>query len=639
MLRTAARRAERAFSSAALPAASVTTLHELGVAAGEAYGDARSLGAKDAATGEWAWTTFAQRAARAEHLGRALVAKDIRRGDRIACVSKNREALACTMYGAYAVGAAHVPLYEQQAPSEWRHILEDSGAKLLFVATAELASAARAVTDVDVVCFEDGEFEALLEEGAAFSLTGDPCRPADAAALIYTSGTTGKPKGVELTHSNLVWNALTMRDGMVDELLSVGCAKSPVRSLAVLPWAHIYGQTLELHAMLAGGHEVALCSDPAAFLDEAQEARPDVLFAVPALYNKIHDGFRANRRAMSNSKKALADRAVASGARRAKRCYDSTLPGPSFFEKLQHSILDALVLKKVRSALGGSVQFCGNGGAAVSPGVREFIEAIGIPMTSGYGLTETSPVLAKEKPFDPKNLLPGSIGKALTGVALKCVDPEGKEVPTGEPGELVASGPGVMRGYWGKPAETKEVLYEEGGQTWFRTGDRCVMEADGHVRVVGRVKELYKLANGKYVAPAPLEDALARSRYVAQAFVYGSDRAHNVCLVAPDWANVAKKFGVDGVAMAAPFTFEPKATIEALLEEHRAAIVELMEAEVAYHAEGFKSFERPERVGVVGEGFNAARGMITPKLSVKRAAVLAAHQADLDGLYGGGDDP
>jgi len=152
-----------------------------------------------------------------------------------------------------------------------------------------------------------------LEEGAASSVTGDPCRPADAAALIYTSGTTGKPKGVELTHSNLVWNALTMRDGMVDELLSVGCAKSPVRSLAVLPWAHIYGQTLELHAMLAGGHEVALCSDPAAFLDEAQEARPDVLFAVPALYNKIHDGFRANRRAMSDGKKALADRAIASG--------------------------------------------------------------------------------------------------------------------------------------------------------------------------------------------------------------------------------------------------------------------------------------------------------------------------------------
>jgi len=341
---------------------------------------------------------------------------------------------------------------------------------------------------------------------------------------------------------------------------------------------------------------------------------------------------------MSDGKKALADKAIALGSAQATRRYDTSLPGPSFVEKIQHSILDALILKKVRGALGGEVKFCGNGGAAVSPSVREFIEAIGIPMTSGYGLTETSPVLAKEQPFDPKNLLPGSIGKALKGVQLKCIDPDNNEVPNGEPGELVASGPGVMRGYWKRPEETSEVLYEDNNEIWFKTGDRCVMEADGHVRVVGRVKELYKLANGKYVAPAPLEDTLARSRFIAQAFVYGENKEHNVCLVAPDWVNVANKFGVEGVTMPAPFTFEPRAKIEELLENHRTEIVHLMEAEVEYHGSKFKSFEKPERVGVVSEGFNAARGMVTPKLSVKRAAVLAAHQLDIDGLYGDGED-
>ena len=196
-----------------------------------------------------------------------------------------------------------------------------------------------------------------------------------------------------------------------------------------------------------------------------------------------------------------------------------------------------------------------------------------------------------------------------------------------------------MRGYWKRPEETSEVLYEENNEIWFKTGDRCVMEADGHVRVVGRVKELYKLANRKYVAPAPLEDTLARSRFIAQAFVYGENKEHNVCLGSARLGQRGEQVRCEGVTMPAPFTFEPRAKIEELLENHRTEIVHLMEAEVEYHGSKFKSFEKPERVGVVSkEGFNAARGMVTPKLSVKRAAVLAAHQLDIDGLYGDGED-
>ena len=196
--------------------------------------------------------------------------------------------------------------------------------------------------------------------------------------MIYTSGTTGRPKGVELTHSNLVWNALTMRDGMVDELVSVGCLKTPVRSLAVLPWAHIYGQTLELHGMLAGGHEVALCSDPTQFLDEAK-GRPDVCYAVRrgVLYTFVdaiaestaHAGPRALQQdlrripertegACPTARTALADKAIALGAAQAKRRYDASLPGPSFVEKIQHRS-SMLILKKVSRALGGEVKFCG----------------------------------------------------------------------------------------------------------------------------------------------------------------------------------------------------------------------------------------------------------------------------------------
>ena len=191
-----------------------------------------------------------------------------------------------------------------------------------------------------------------------------------------------------------------------------------------------------------------------------------------------------------------------------------------------------------------------------------------------------------------------------------------------------------MRGYWKNPDATAEVLFEDGGETWFRTGDQCVVDASGHVRIVGRIKEQYKLANGKYVVPTPLEEQLARSRYVAQAFLYGDNRPYNVVLLALDWVAVAEKFGKAGsVAMPAPYLFEPAAAVEGLLEAHGAELKALLADELAAHSSGFKNFELPEKFAILTEGFNLKRGMVTPKMSVKRPAVFAAHEADVDALY------
>mmetsp|Transcript_26912 Transcript_26912/g.83735 ORF Transcript_26912/g.83735 Transcript_26912/m.83735 type:complete len:664 (-) Transcript_26912:58-2049(-) len=636
----------------AIPAETISTLHELGVAAGEAYGDLKSLGSRDAATGAWTWTTYAERATNAKALGNALASYGVERGDRVAVISRNRAEFATTMYGAYACGAAHVPMYEQQKPSEWEYILNDSEAKVLFVSKKELLPAAREAAKkhaVKVLCFEETEdaahnyLEALAAGAALDEVTTQRPASTDLASLIYTSGTTGRPKGVELTHDNLVWNSLTMRDNMYRELELIGRAPTaPVRSMAVLPWAHIYGQTLELHGMLAAGHEVALCSDPTAFLAEVGEAKPYVLFAVPALYNRIYDGFQAKRAAMPSNKQALVDKAIALGLKNARAPYSDPNgaleqpPSLSLFEKAQHFVLDKLILSKVRDMLGGEIVFCGNGGAAIANDVRNFVDACGIPMTNGYGLTETSPVLAKEDPMDLNNFSKGSIGRALPGVDLKTVDADGKEVAPGEPGELVACSRGVMRGYWRNEEATAEVLYEDGGKTWFRTGDQCVVEANGHVRIVGRIKEQYKLANGKYVVPTPLEEQLARSPYIAQAFLYGDNKEANVALVAPDWVQIADKFGEPGsVQMVAPFTYEPAAVIETLALEHQDAIKALVESEVGAHSGAFKGYEKPASICVLKEGFNAKRGMTTPKMSVKRASVLAAHMGDIDALYEG----
>lgn len=653
MLRRIARtRGLATWSKDAVPASTISTLHELGVAAGEAYGDLKSLGSRDAATGAWTWTTFAERAHNAKALGNALASYGVERGDRVAVISRNREEFANTMYGAYACGAAHVPMYEQQKPAEWEYILNDSEAKVLFVSKKELLPAAREAGKkhaVKVLCFEETEggehdYLAALAAGAELdeaAVSSQRPTSSDLAALIYTSGTTGRPKGVELTHDNLVWNSLTMRDNMAHELETIGKpVTAPIRSMAVLPWAHIYGQTLELHGMLAAGHEVALCSDPTAFLAEVGEAKPYVLFAVPALYNRVYDGFQAKRAAMPASRQGLVDKALALGLKKAREPYADPTgaqpapPGLSLFEKAQHFVLDKLVLSKVRDILGGEIVFCGNGGAAIANDVRDFVDACGIPMTNGYGLTETSPVLAKEDPMDLNNFSKGSIGRALPGVHLKIVDGDGKEVSPGEPGELVAASRGVMRGYWRNPEATEEVLYEDGGKTWFRTGDQCVVEANGHVRIVGRIKEQYKLANGKYVVPTPLEEQLARSRFIAQSFLYGDNKESNVALIAPDWVQVAEKFGEPGsVTMVAPFTYEPASVVEQLYEAHHDELKKLLEAEVEAHSGAFKSYEKPERIAVLKEGFNAKRGMTTPKMSVKRASVLAAHEADIEALY------
>jgi len=190
-----------------------------------------------------------------------------------------------------------------------------------------------------------------------------------------------------------------------------------------------------------------------------------------------------------------------------------------------------------------------------------------------------------------------------------------------------------MRGYWKNEAATSEVLFEERGKTWFRTGDQCVIEADGHVRIVGRIKEQYKLDNGKYVVPTPLEEQLARSRYIAQAFLFGDNKPHNVVLVAPDWAAVSEEIGDGDVTMVAPFTYEPQSAIDALAASKAEEIRSMIEAELDAHTAKFKAFEKPEGFSVVPVGFNAGRGMVTPKMSVKRATVLAAHGDDIEAIY------
>mmetsp|Transcript_2360 Transcript_2360/g.9037 ORF Transcript_2360/g.9037 Transcript_2360/m.9037 type:complete len:790 (-) Transcript_2360:1938-4307(-) len=670
----------------------VATLHELLARAGSIFGERNSLGTRCPQTGAWRWTTFAQRAREANACSRYL--RDVlgvRRGDRVAVVSKNRTEWATAAYGTYGAGAAFVPMYEQQPPSDWEYIVRDSEASVLFVSRADLVpgalrAAAASPAMKGVVCFDpagvdagataafaeclkeaadqDGKATDADTKDAATSQKNLPSAH-DLATLIYTSGTTGKPKGVELTHENLVWNALTIKGLSVANLDALPAADRPgaVRSLSILPWAHIFGQTCELHAMTALGSEVALATDATTFLDDVQSSKPTVLIAVPALYNRIFDNFEKTKAHMPPWKRKLADRAVALGDRRA-RSLDRTPDGApaarplTVVERVELALLDRLVLRKIRDALGGRVKAVGSGGAALDVEVRTFLEACGLRVANGYGLTETAPVLTYERAGDAANRAEGSIGRPLPGVDLKVAVDAGDDADaaadaaaTGaaEAGELVVSSPGVMRGYWRNPDATAEVLSTDAttGQRWFRTGDQGVVDAAGsadatpHVRIVGRIKEQYKLANGKYVVPTVIEEHFARSRFVSQVFLYGDNQPSNVALVVPDWTQLEDELcnlkHTDDcpdlkVAQPFPFNFAPKDDILGLVDAHWDHICDVVARELKAHSV-CKNYEYPKKIAILTQGFNVARGMLTPKLSLRRNVVYQAHKDDIDALY------
>ena len=591
-------------SRSAITVENCGTLHELGRMAGREFGARRSVGFRDAASGEWRWTTFAERLEKARRCSALLGELGVRRGDRVAVISKNREEWVTGAYGSYGAGAVYVPCYEQQLPSDWEYILKDSGASVLLVSRLDLlepaVEAARGSNVAHVLCFdaEPGSQHSFTDALARQTLAADddkgeaPCSGSDLATLIYTSGTTGKPKGVELSHAAMVWNSITMKDLSIANLdrLEAGERPERLKSLSILPWGHIFGQTCELHCLTALGCEMALATDATTFLDDAAQVKPTLLIAVPALYNRIYDGFLKSKEELSPFKSRLADRALELGDKKAKsRLVDASgrrVHEPlTWFERAQHALLDRMVLSKVRDKLGGECRSLCSGGAAISSEVRRFVEATGMRLTNGYGLTETSPVLTTENILDAENRLPGSIGALLPSVRVRVVAEDGAEVAAGEAGELVVSTPGLMRGYWNRPDATAEVIFEEDdGARWFRTGDQGVLSEDGkHARIVGRIKEKYKLANGKYVVPTPIEEGFARSRFVSQVFLYGDNQPYNVALVAPDWVAVDEHLNGRNAArakMTKPFEFGPKHVIDDILANHTDALVDLIRAEL-----------------------------------------------------------
>jgi len=540
--------------------------------------------------GRWEWMTYEAFSLHVNYIRGAMANRyDIGPGDKVAVICGNGIEWAAFAYATMGLGAAFVPLYEIQSDADWEYILRDSGAKAVFISRTDLAERAyRLPLDVIRVCLEK-QYEQLLWIGLDEPAPVVRPEPDDLACLIYTSGTTGQPKGVMLTHGNIASNVAA-----VSGLFPLGPED---RCLSFLPWAHAFGQTAELHTFINLGGSIAICEGIDKITANLAEVRPTVLCAVPRIFNKIYAAVGQQIAGKPAPIRALFRSALRTAAdlRRGAK--------PGLIRRLALFLANKLIFRKVRRRFGGKLRFAISGGAALASEVAEFIDTLGIAVYEGYGLSETSPIISCNYPGGRKI---GSVGKPLPGVRVE-IDLATGTAP--DEGEIVVRGPNVMRGYHHRPEEDRGIFAPDRG---LRTGDLGRLDDDGFLFITGRIKEQYKLENGKYIAPAPLEERLKLSPLIANVMICGDNRPFNVALVFPDRDAAARTAGKE---LSGP------------------DLERLMLGEIEKYSSGFRKCEHVRKIALLGEDFTQANGMLTPTLKLKRNEIVKRFGSLIAGLY------
>jgi long-chain acyl-CoA synthetase len=595
------------------------TLVDIFNASAKSFGPNPFIGTKK--SGAWQWTSYKEFTELVDKARGGLAGLGLARGDRLAIISNNRVEWAVLAYACFGLGVAFVPMYEAQHEKDWEFIVKDCEAKALVVATdAILDKTKRFLTEIaslkNIVNFggangtESGAgiltYKALLESGkTAPAITPEK---KDTACLIYTSGTTGNPKGVILSHNNIASNVAAIHE-------CFPMAQGD-RSLSFLPWAHSFGQTVELHGLFSMGASLAVCEAVDKIIDNLAEVQPTLLFSVPRIFNKLYGVVQKQ----ISTKPGVVQSVVKAALRAKGKQRQGEHLG--FGDGVILAFTDKLVFSKVRARFGGRLKYAFSGGAAISKEVAEFIDSLGVTVYEGYGLTETSPIATANWPGNRKI---GSVGKAIPGVKI-VIDPGDGTLTSkdGVEGEIVVYGPNVMQGYHNRKEENDAVFIRTTpghGDSGFRTGDMGRLDKEGFLYITGRIKEQYKLENGKYVVPTPLEEQLKLSPLVANVMVYGDNRPFNVALVVAN-GDATKSFaaqnGIPG-------------DVDALLKNDkvRARFAE----EIKKYGEKFKGFEEVKDFALIDEDFTEKNGMLTPSLKMKRREVLKKWGDTINALY------
>ncbi len=585
--------------------ANFSTLVELWERSTERHGPRELFGTKTAEG--WQWLSYADFALVVDALRAGLAGLGVSAGDRVAMIAHNRVEWAAAAYATFGLSATFVPMYEQQPLEDWAFILADCEAKVVLGSTAQVLEkvdsirerlpSLQAVIGLELPAHDPRSYERLLTAGRAAPRSVEHPAAEQPACYIYTSGTTGQPKGVVLTHWNITSNVIAC-----GELFKL---RPTDRSLAFLPWAHAFGQTAELHMLFSSGCAMALNDEVPNLVANLAEVKPTILIAVPRIFNRIYDV--VNKQMLDRPKliQSLFQAGIRAAAQK-KRGEPLTLA-----QGLALAIADKLIFSKVRARFGGRLRFSVSGSAALAREVAEFVDALGIAVYEGYGLTEASPVVSTNYP-DAARI--GTVGKALPRVRIE-ID----RVATGDAknGEIVVYGDNVMRGYHHREQEEREMLQPDGG---LRTGDMGFIDEDGYLHITGRIKEQYKLENGKYVVPSPLEEELKLSPYIANALLYGLNRPFNVALLVIDEPAITRWARERGIVIRDITT--------------DAAVTELLAAELKARAHAFRGYEKPKAFRLIREDFTLENGLLTPSMKVRRKLVLDRYLPVLEALYG-----
>jgi long-chain acyl-CoA synthetase len=559
--------------------------------------------------GNWQPLSSDQIYQRVHTLAEAFLSWGAKKGDRIALIAENRWEWAVADFAILAINAVNVPIYPTLTGDQIAVLLADAGCRIAVVSTRQQfdkLNAVRSQTQLERILIMDGN----APEGAiAFSkiLAGaddagsyrDPVfdalvrsvEPADLATLIYTSGTTGEPKGVMLTHGNIAANQnLAAREFNFNK--SDAC-------ISFLPLSHITARALD-YVMYSHGAQVAYCSHFDKLPQAMKEVRPTVFVGVPRVYEKIRQAVE-QKSSLSPIKKRMLAWAIGVGARNRDSVYGGRQPS-SFFWKLANK----LVYGKVREAFGGRVNVWVSGGAPLGIDTAKWFASAGIAVWEGYGLTETSPVIALNNPIVQRM---GAVGKPLTNVELKFADD----------GELLVRGPSVFIGYWNKPTANAECFDADG---WFRTGDIARFDDDGFLYITDRKKELLKTSGGKLVAPQPIESKLKNSVMVAQVALVGDKHKFIAAIISPNF--VALESWASNAGLQAP-------NRQALVSDSR--VVALYGEVVREANTGLANFETIKRFRLVADEWSQDSGELTPSMKLKRRVINAKYAGVIDELY------
>ena len=589
------------------PVSSIATVNDLFVRIAAA-GNPRAVLWQDE-FGQWHPISSDQMYQRVRALAAAFLRLGVRKGDRIALISENRWEWAVTDFATLAVGAADVPLYPTLTGEQIAEQVRDAGCRVAVVSTRQQFDKLQSVreqTQLQHIVMMDSPapegaiaMSELLAGADADGAKRDPVFDAlvgsveagDLATLIYTSGTTGEPKGVALTHENFAANQNVAA-------LDFGFNSSDA-CISFLPLSHVTARALD-YVMYNHGAQVAYCSQFDKLPQAMKEVRPTVIVGVPRVFEKIRQAVE-QKASQSPVKKRLLAGAIHLGSRSAETVYDGRKPGSMLWK-----LADKLVFSKVREAFGGRVRVFVSGGAPLGIDTARWFASAGIALWEGYGLTETSPVIALNTPLHHRM---GSVGMPLSNVELKLADD----------GELLVRGPSVFSGYWHKPAATAECIDADG---WFRTGDIAHLDADGFLSITDRKKELLKTSGGKLVAPQPIENKLKNSVFVAQAALVG-DRHKFICaLISPNFAALeewARHHGIEASSRT-------KLVAESRVVAFYAEIVREVNGSLA-------NFESLKRFRIVADEWSQETGELTPSMKIKRRVLTTQYAAVIGELY------